>query len=122
MVMKNSVQYKSLQKQKHIPQNMLYTPQLKHILTGEELSIAEIENLLLHAQRLKKERKRRQFSTVLANYHLALIFTKPSFRTRFSFTIAMRELGGDVVESVESTRKMETPEDQVRVLNGYCDA
>ena len=43
-------------------------------------------------------------------------------RTRFSFAIAIRELGGDVIESVESTRKVETPEDQAGVLSGYCHA
>ena len=51
-----------------------------------------------------------------------MLFDKPSLRTRLSFAIAMQELGGHVIESVSSTRKTETPEDQARVLNGYCHA
>ena len=50
-----------------------------------------------------------------------MIFEKPSFRTRLSFTLAMENLGGTAIESVSNTRKHEEPRDLVRVLNGYCD-
>jgi ornithine carbamoyltransferase len=50
-----------------------------------------------------------------------MIFEKPSLRTRFSFTIAMRELGGEVIESNLQITKFEEPEDTARVLSGYCD-
>jgi ornithine carbamoyltransferase len=95
---------------------------IKHILTGEELTPADIDSLLAKAVILKKERAEKQLSKVLDGQHLALLFDKPSLRTRFSFTIAMRELGGNIVESIESTRKTETPEDQAGVLSGYCHA
>jgi ornithine carbamoyltransferase len=94
----------------------------KHLLTGEEFSPQHIEKILLHALTLKKERMLKQCKPELAGCHLALIFDKPSLRTRFSFAAAMRELGGDVIESVGTTRKAETPEDQARVLSGYCHA
>ena len=94
----------------------------KHILTGEELTPHEITHLINKAIRLKKKRKNKQHLSSLSGHHLALLFSKPSLRTRFSFAIAMRELGGDVLESVETTRKTETPEDQAGVLSGYCDA
>lgn len=92
----------------------------KHLLTGAELNQTEILKLLACAVSLKHNKM--QSIDALKHKHLALIFEKPSFRTRFSFTLAMRELGGDVIESVSSTRKHEEPEDQIRVLEGYCQA
>lgn len=91
-----------------------------HFLTGEELSVDDTQQLLQEASSLKKQRESKHLNHSLAGKHLALLFDKPSLRTRFSFTVAMRELGGDVVESVSAARKTETPEDQARVLKGYC--
>jgi ornithine carbamoyltransferase len=93
-----------------------------HFLTGTELSPTQTRALLEHALLLKKQRAENNLLPLLQGQHLALLFDKPSLRTRFSFTVAMRELGGDVVESVSDTRKAEEPEDQVRVLAGYCKA
>lgn len=94
--------------------------QTKHLLTGDELNSTEIINLLGLASELKA--KRFAYAGQFQQKHLALLFDKPSLRTRMSFTIAMRELGGHVIESDHSTRKAEEPEDQMRVLQGYCDA
>ncbi len=90
----------------------------KHVLTGDELDANEITSLIDLAIDLKVNRYLN--SQVLNNKHLALIFEKPSLRTRFSFSVAMHELGGNIVESLNSTRKQEEPEDQIRVLQGYC--
>ena len=64
-------------------------------------------------------------SRPLAGKTLALIFEKPSTRTRVSFEVGMRQLGGDVI--VLSARDMqsgrgETPADTARVLSRYVDA
>ncbi len=64
-------------------------------------------------------------SRPLAGKTLAMIFEKPSTRTRVSFEVAMRQLGGDVI--VLSAREMqlgrgETPADTARVLSRYVDA
>ena len=61
----------------------------------------------------------------LAGRTLAMIFEKPSTRTRVSFEVAMRQLGGDV--TVLSSRDMqlgrgETIADTARVLSRYVDA
>ena len=40
----------------------------------------------------------RRTRTPLAGHHVALLFDKPSLRTRSTFVIAVRELGGDVIE------------------------
>ncbi|HEX4044273.1 MAG TPA: ornithine carbamoyltransferase [Gammaproteobacteria bacterium] len=95
---------------------------LEHFLTGEELSPTQSLHVLQQALMLKKTRQHCRYKTALTGQSLALMFDKPSLRTRFSFAIAMRELGGDIIESIGSTRKSETPADQARVLSGYCHA
>ncbi|MEZ0392761.1 MAG: ornithine carbamoyltransferase [Pseudobdellovibrionaceae bacterium] len=89
----------------------------KHFLTGEELSQAELLQLLDVAESLKKTRGRER-QTTLENKTLALIFEKPSLRTRLSFTVGIQELGGQVVELQGSQKKNEEPEDAIRVLQG----
>jgi ornithine carbamoyltransferase len=64
-------------------------------------------------------------SRPLAGRTLALIFEKPSTRTRVSFEVAMRQLGGDVVMlSGKETQlgRGETVADTARVLSRYVDA
>ncbi len=92
--------------------------QQNYLLSGAELCAAEIASLIELAVKLKAERGKKNIA--LDNQHLALLFAKPSLRTRFSFTVAMGELGGRVVESVTDTRKYETPSDQMQVIQGYC--
>ncbi len=95
----------------------------KHFLTGEELSKAELVELLDLALQLKLDRgvAGKEWSP-LKGKHLALIFEKPSLRTRLSFVVAAHELGAQIVESSTATSKREEPEDVARVLAGYCHA
>ncbi len=61
----------------------------------------------------------------LAGRTLAMIFEKPSTRTRVSFEVAMRELGGDVVVLQGTEMQLgrgETVADTARVLSRYVDA
>lgn len=94
----------------------------KHLLTGEEFSREELLSLLDLAEGLRQERKEGKLRNDLARQNLVLLFDKPSLRTRLSFSVAMSELGGNVVESVGSTRKKEEPEDIAQVVAGYCQA
>lgn len=94
----------------------------KHFLTGGELNPGDLIALLNLAEKLKQERASGNLKTSLQGKTLGLLFEKPSLRTHFSFSVAMKELGGDVVESFSINRKKEEPEDVVRVLNGYCSA
>jgi len=62
-----------------------------HFLTGAELSAAELRSLLDRAVELKGDPLS---SRALAGRSVALIFTKPSTRTRVSFEVGIDELGG----------------------------
>ena len=60
----------------------------------------------------------------LAGKTLAMIFDKPSTRTRVSFEVAMRQLGGDVIVMDTGSMQLgrgETIADTARVLSRYVD-
>lgn len=65
---------------------------MKHLLSIEQLTAAEIEQIVAKAERLKKNRAKSP--QVLAGQFWALIFNKSSTRTRVSFEVGIRELGG----------------------------
>ncbi len=72
----------------------------KNFLSILDLSHGELERLLDLAVQMKADRAlRRQAPTAsaLAGVHVALLFEKPSLRTRSTFEIAIRELGGDTL-------------------------
>ena len=76
----------------------------RHFLTGEELEPRELERLLERALALKASRDtllagqtRAAPTGALAGHSVALVFDKPSTRTRVSFELAVRELGGHPV-------------------------
>ena len=64
-----------------------------HFLTGEELDRAELLALLDRAEELKRGRERGEGADSLAGRSVALIFEKPSTRTRVSFEVGVAELG-----------------------------
>ncbi len=98
----------------------LKLPGPKHFLDLKDFSAVQLRALITEAARLK--RSRGQSKKPLAGKTLALIFEKPSTRTRVSFEVAMRELGGDV--TILSPRDMqigrgETIADTASVLSRY---
>jgi len=93
----------------------------KHFLDLRDFSPAALRAMLAEAARFKRTRGGGS-KRPLAGKTLALIFEKPSTRTRVSFEVAMRELGGDVI--VLSPRDMqmgrgETIADTAQVLSRY---
>lgn len=97
----------------------------RDILSLTELSSEEITRILDVATFLKSERKQGRFRQPLVHKTLALIFQKPSTRTRVSFEVAMTDLGGGTVTlsggEIQIIRG-ETVEDTARTLSRYVDA
>ena len=67
----------------------------KDLLTGAEWSPADTRELLQRTADIKARPSR--FTSVLRGKHIALIFEKPSLRTRVTFEVGIQSMGGDVV-------------------------
>ncbi len=95
----------------------------RHFLTLLDLSEAELRALLRSAARMK--RNRRIGAQALAHKSVALVFQKPSMRTRVAFEVAVLQLGGSVVylgqEDIQLGQR-EPIKDVARVLSRYVDA
>src|SRR5205085_8626402 len=77
------------------------------------------------AAEMKSARARRvRHARPLEDLHVALLFEKPSLRTRCTFEIAVRELGGDVIEPPQSVALggREAIEDVARNLERWVSA
>ncbi len=75
------------------------TPDIRgrNFLSLADFTAAEVTALLDLGDELKRERARGQLRASHAGKTLALLFQKPSLRTRVSFDVAMHELGGDAL-------------------------
>jgi ornithine carbamoyltransferase len=83
-----------------------------------------VVDLFDEAERLRAVRGTPRAPRPLAGRTAALIFHKPSLRTRVSFTVGMHELGGDAVDlgATEVAEKgRESLPDVAQVLSGMCD-
>src|ERR1700724_819609 len=72
----------------------------KGFLSVLDFEASELDACLALAARLKRDRSfgpKAPTSNALAGAHVALLFDKPSLRTRSTFEIAVRELGGHIV-------------------------
>jgi ornithine carbamoyltransferase len=94
-------------------------------LTGEELGAFELGKLLDRAGELKAGRGERLGADTLAGRSIALIFEKPSTRTRISFEVGVAELGATPIvlrgDEMQLSRG-ESVGDTARVLSRYVDA
>jgi len=98
---------------------------MKHFLAIADLSPAEVQDLLDTAVKLKAEHAAGGNKPALRGKVLAMIFQKPSLRTRVSFDMAMRHMGGDALylsPSEIGLGKRESIADVARVLSGYVHA
>ena len=94
----------------------------KDFLSLVELTPAELESILDLAGRLKVRRGEGLGSGALRGKSVALIFEKPSTRTRVSFQVAIAELGGHPIVLSSNELQLgrgETIEDTARVLSRY---
>jgi ornithine carbamoyltransferase len=93
----------------------------RHFLDIDRLDSGELRGIIDIGVAYKNGRR----DPVLAGKTLAMIFEKPSTRTRVSFEVAMRQLGGDTIylNTVDSQLgRGETVADTARVLSRYVDA
>jgi ornithine carbamoyltransferase len=93
---------------------------IKHLLSIADLAPAETKKLLDHALNMKKSAA----PQVLAGKKIALLFEKPSLRTRVSFEIAIQELGGYCLylsPAEVGLGKREPVHDVAIVLGRYVD-
>ena len=70
---------------------------MKDLIAVSDYKPQELQDMLDLAVRLKKEFKSGGNKPILKGKVLAMIFQKPSLRTRVSFDMAMRHLGGDAL-------------------------
>lgn len=95
------------------------TKTTRHLLSSADLSAAETASLLDFALALKRSPRR-----LLEGRQLALLFEKPSLRTRVSFQVAMRHLGGETIYLAPQEvglGEREPIKDVARVLARYVD-
>ena len=93
-----------------------------NFLTGEELDREELIALLERAEELKRGRVGGEGRESLAGRSVALVFEKPSTRTRVSFEVGVAELSATPIvlraDELQLTRG-ESIGDTARILSGY---
>jgi ornithine carbamoyltransferase len=102
---------------------------IKHFLSLADLSKADLRAILDDAHAMKAARKGMAKGApdpapALPGHTLALIFEKSSTRTRFSFDMGMRQLGGSSITATAQDMQLgrgESPADTVRVLSRFVD-
>lgn len=97
---------------------------MKHFLSLADFTPEQIDELLQLGLRLKEEWRSGGNKPVLAGKSLALVFMKPSLRTRVSFEMAMVRLGGYAFYLSPNEIKLgnrESVPDAARVLSSYVD-
>jgi ornithine carbamoyltransferase len=97
----------------------------KNLVSFADYTAEDLWELLETALQLKRELRAGIAHTMLAGRTLAMIFQKPSLRTRVSFEVGMTQLGGHAIYLSPDDIKLgqrETTEDIAQVLSRYCDA
>jgi ornithine carbamoyltransferase len=102
----------------------------RHFLDLDQVPAEELRNILIRASQIKaaREGKSKLFpdeTQALDGKIVALIFEKPSTRTRISFDVGIRQMGGESIVLSGSEMQLghgETVADTARVLSRYVDA
>ena len=99
-------------------------PTRRHFLQFRDLSRAEFEHLFARTRWIKERFKRYQRYWPLADRTLAMIFEKPSTRTRLSFEAGMHQLGGAAIYLYTRDSQLGRGEpvgDAAQVISRMCD-
>lgn len=94
----------------------------RDLISVGDFSRDDINNIFKLSKKLKKERKEGRTSNLLKGKAIALLFEKPSTRTKISFAVGISELGGYPLFLEPETLQLirgESIEDLAKVLSGY---
>ena len=97
----------------------------KHFIDLSDMKAADLRDILEDAKTRKSTQKAGKAEKPLAGKTLAMIFEKPSTRTRVSFEVGMRQLGGETIYLSGTEMQLgraETIGDTAKVLSRYVDA
>jgi ornithine carbamoyltransferase len=98
---------------------------MKNFLSINNCSAEQLKELLRESSELKKLYKSGKRDLCLGGKTLAMLFEKPSLRTRMSFEVAMTDLGGSAIyvkpEDIGGIGKREPVKDIARVLSRYVN-
>jgi ornithine carbamoyltransferase len=100
-------------------------PAIRHFLDLTDIPARTLRGIIDAGRAMKKRGRDARGAKPLAGCMLAMIFDKPSTRTRVSFDVAMRQLGGDVILLTGQEMQLgrgETIADTAKVLSRYVDA
>ncbi|MCP5362090.1 MAG: ornithine carbamoyltransferase [Hyphomicrobiales bacterium] len=98
---------------------------MKHFIDINKIDTTELRAILDRAHAMKKAFKEGNRPRLLDGMQLAMIFEKPSTRTRVSFEVGMQQLGGHALYLNSETSQLgrgETIADTARVLSRFVDA
>jgi ornithine carbamoyltransferase len=95
-------------------------PLIQHLTQDLDLSQETLARVLDLAGQVKRAPKR--FAQALAGRYISLLFEKPSLRTRVTFELAIKQLGGDAVTIVGPVGEREPVKDVVRNLDRWTQA
>jgi len=101
-------------------------PRFRHLISIDDLSKDDIIYILDKAEEFEDVARGKRKCNILEGKILANLFFEPSTRTRMSFEVAMKRLGGDVInmtaQEASSIAKGETLADTIKVVSKYVDA
>jgi len=95
---------------------------INHFIDISDLKKNELESIISFAKRIKNNPNK--YNNLLKNKSLGMIFEKQSNRTRLSFDIGMKKVGGNVIELDKKGigfGKRESDSDIINVLSQYID-
>ena len=95
-------------------------PRISGLRHDLDLSTEQLNELLELTQQVKQTRQR--FASALRGRYLSLLFEKPSLRTRMTFELAIKQLGGDCVTQTGMIGEREPLKDVARNLARWTDA
>ena len=98
---------------------------IRHLLSAADAGALGLERLMVRSEWLRRDRRIRRVAEPLAGLHVALLFEKPSLRTKMSFEVGIAALGGRVTylgPSEVGIGKRESAADVGRNLSRWVDA